>query len=238
MTFCHVLSSNISIELIKKCSYLHKPFLQPTEFQQMDHEKDFKTAFKGISIFISFYTFSIFVLAHMIKPGVGFNFNLNEEFLVTKSLFEGDVTSRLVLIVVLSFFTLTVLVLVTSEVCACTMIHPATTIVQPASCSTNFITNPIPFVSLHICITVGFFREIILRVLFDIALPPWLVICLLLLAILATNSKAQKHVALRIRQKVAMMTVGRNNAVHPIISVALVPLSEQLRDQVDGVNPC
>ena len=204
----------------------------------MDHEKDFKTAFKGISIFISFYTFSIFVLAHMIKPGVGFNVNLNEEFLVTKSLFEGDVRSRLLLLVVLSLFSLTALVLVASEICACTMIHPATTIVQPTSCSTNFITNPIPFVSLHICITVGFFREIILRVLFDIALPPWLVICSLLLAILATNSKAQKHVALRIRQKVAMMTVGRTNAVHPIISVALVPLSEQLRDQVDGVNPC
>ena len=200
----------------------------------MDHEKDFKTAFKGISIFISFYTFLIFVLAHMIKPGVGFNFNLNEEFLVTKSLFEGDVTSRLLLIVVLSLFTLTVLVLVTSEICACTMIHPATTIVQPTSCSTNFITNPIPFVSLHICITVGFFREIILRVLFDIAVPPWLVICSLLLAILATNSKAQKHVALRIRQKLSMMTVGGNNAVHPIISVALV----QLGDQVDGVTPC
>ena len=234
MTICHVLSSNISIELIKKCSYLHKPFLQPTEFQQMDHEKDFKTAFKGISIFISFYTFSIFVLAHMIKPGVGFNFNLNEEFLVTKSLFEGDVTSRLVLIVVLSFFTLTVLVLVASEICACTMIHPATTIVQPTSCSTNFITNPIPFVSLHICIIVGFFRHMVLGFLFDIAVPPWLVICSLLLAILATNRKAQKHVALRIRQKLSMMTVGGNNAVHPIISVALV----QLGDQVDVVTPC
>ena len=115
---------------------------------------------------------------------------------------------------------------------------PATTIVQPTSCSTNFITNPIPFVSLHICIIVGFFRHMVLGFLFDIAVPPWLVICTLLLAILATNRKAQKHVALRIRQKVAMMTVGRNNAVHPIISVALVPLSEQLRDQVDGVNPC
>ena len=200
----------------------------------MDHEKDFDTAFKGISIFITFFTFSIFVLAHMIEPGVGFNFSFNEEF----KGWEGNVRLWLLRTVFFSFFTLTVLVLVTSEICACTMIHPATTIVQPTSCSTNFITNPIPFVSLHICITVGFFREIILRVLFDIALPPWLVICSLLLAILATNSKAQKHVALRIRQKVAMMTVGRNNAVHPIISVTLVPLSEQLRDQVDGVNPC
>ena len=233
MTFCHILSSNISFELIKKCLYLHKPFLQPTEFQQMDHEKDFKAAFKGISIFISFYTFSIFVLAHMIKPGVGFNFNFNEEFLVTKSLFEGDVRSRLLLIVVLSFFTLTALVLVTSEICAYTMIPPATTIVQPTSCSTNFITNPIPFVSLHICIIVGFFRHMVLGFLFDIAVPPWLVICTLLLAILATNRKAQKHVALRIRQKLSMMSVGRNNAVHPIISVALV----QLGDQVDGVTP-
>ena len=232
MTFCHILSSNISFELIKKCLYLHKPFLQPTEFQQMDHEKDFKTAFKGISIFISFYTFSIFVLAHMIKPGVGFNFNFNEEFLVTKSLFEGDVTSRLLLIVVLSFFTLTALVLVTSEICACTMIPVATTIVQPTSCSTNFITNPIPFVSLHICMIVGFFRHMVLGFLFDIAVPPWFVICSLLLAILATNRKAQKHVALRIRQKLSMMTVGTNNAVHPIISVALV----QLGDQVDGVG--
>ena len=194
----------------------------------MDHEKDFDTAFKGISIFITFFTFSIFVLAHMIEPGVGFNFNFNEEF----GGWEGNVRLWLLRTVFFSFFTLTVLVLVTSEICAYTMIPPATTIVQPTSCSTNFITNPIPFVSLHICIIVGFFRHMVLGFLFDIAVPPWFVICSLLLAILATNRKAQKHVALRIRQKLSMMTVGRNNAVHPIISVALV----QLGDQVDGVT--
>ena len=195
----------------------------------MDHEKDFETAFKGISIFITFFTFSIFVLAHMIEPGVGFNFNFNEEFVG----WEGNVMIWLFRNVFFSFFTLAVLVLVTSEICACTMIHPATTIVPPTSCSTNFITNPIPFVSLHICMIVGFFRHMVLQFLFDIAVPPWFVICSLLLAILATNRKAQKHVALRIRQKLSMMTVGRNNAVHPIISVALV----QLGDQVDGVTP-
>ena len=196
----------------------------------MDHEKDFETAFKGISIFITFFTFSIFVLAHMIEPGVGLNFNFNEEF----GGWEGNVRLRLLRTVLFSFGPLTVLVLVTSEICACTMIHPATTNVQPTSCSTNFITNLIPFVSLHICIIVGFFRHIVLGFLFDIAVPTWLVICLFLLAILATNRKAQKHVALRIRQKLSMMTVGGNNAVHPIISVALV----QLGDQVNGVTPC
>ena len=195
----------------------------------MDHEKDFETAFKGISIFITCFTFSISVMAHMIEPGVGLNFNFNEEF----GGWEGNVRLRLLRTVFYSFFTLTVLVLVTSEICACSMIHPATTIVQPTSCSTNFITNPIPFVSLHICIIVGFFRHMVLGYLFDIAVPPWLVICSLLLAILATNRKAQKHVALRIRQKLSMMTVGGNNAVHPIISVALV----QLGDQVDVVTP-
>ena len=194
----------------------------------MDHEKDFDTAFKGISIFITFFTFSIFVLAHMIEPGVGFNFSFNEEF----KGWEGNVRLWLLRTVFFSCFTLTALVLVTSEICAYTMIPPATTIVQPTSCSTNFITNPIPFVSLHICMIVGFFRHMVLEFLFDIAVPPWLVICTLLLAILATNRKAQKHVALRIRQKLSMMTVGRNNAVHPIISVALV----QLGDQVDGVT--
>ena len=196
----------------------------------MDHEKDFETAFKGISIFITFFTFSISVLAHMIEPGVGLNFNFNEEF----GGWEGNVRLRLLRTVLFSFGPLTVLVLVTSEICACTMIPQATTIVQPTSCSTNFNTNPIPFVSLHICLIVGFFRHMVLGFLFDIAVPPWLVICLLLLAILATNRKAQKHVALRIRQKLSMMTVGGNNAVHPIISVALV----QLGDQVDGVTPC
>ena len=195
----------------------------------MDHEKDFDTAFKGISIFITFFTFSIFVLAHMIEPGVGFNFSFNEEF----KGWEGNVRLWLLRTVFFSFFTLTALVLVTSEICAYTMIPPATTIVQPTSCSTNFITNPIPFVSLHICMIVGFFRHMVLEFLFDIAVAPWFVICSLLLAILATNRKAQKHVALRIRQKLSMMTVGRNNAVHPIISVALV----QLGDQVDGVTP-
>ena len=198
----------------------------------MDHEKEFETAFKGISIFITCFTFSISVMAHMIEPGVGLNFNFNEEF----GGWEGNVRLRLLRTVLFSFGPLTVLVLVTSEICACSMIHPATTNVQvqPTSCSTNFIANPIPFVSLHICIIVGFFRHMVLGFLFDIAVPPWLVICSLLLAILATNRKAQKHVALRIRQKLSMMTVGGNNAVHPIISVALV----QLGDQVDGVTPC
>ena len=200
----------------------------------MDHEKDFETAFKGISIFITFFTFSIFGLAHMIESGAGFNFSFMGRSGDGIGGWEGNVRLRLLRTVFYSFFTLTVLVLVTSEICACTMIHPATTNVQPTSCSTNFVTNPIPFVSLHICIIVGFFRHMVLGFLFDIAVPTWLVICLLLLAILATNRKAQKHVALRIRQKLSMMTVGGNNAVHPIISVALV----QLGDQVDGVTPC
>ena len=196
----------------------------------MDHEKDFETAFKGISIFVTFFTFSIYVLAQIIKPGAGFNFSFNEEC----GEWVVNVRPRLLQTAFLSFLALTALVLVTSEICACSMIHPATTIVQPTSCSTNFITNPIPFVSLHICIIVGFFRHMVLGFLFDIAVPPWLVVCSLLLAILATNRKAQKHVAFRIRQKLSMMTVGGNNVVHPIISVALV----QLGDQVDGVIPC
>ena len=184
---------------------------------------------------ISFYTLLIFVLLHMINCS-GFNFEFNGELLLTASLLEQNGTARLLLIVFSLCLTFTVLVVVTSEICACTVRRPAATIAQPTSCSPTFIFNPIPFLSLHICVAMVFLKQIIIRFLFDVTVPPWLVICGLLSAIFATNGKAKRHVALRIQQKVATMTVERNNnVVHPRISVALVPLREQSRDQDGGV---
>ena len=184
---------------------------------------------------ISFYTLLIFVLLRMINCS-GFNFDFNGELLLTASLLEQNGTARLLLIVFSLGLTVTVLIVVTSEICACTVRRPAATIAQPTSCSPTFISNPIPFLSLHICVAMVFLKQIIIRFLFDVTVPPWLVICGLLSAIFATNGKAKRHVVLRIQQKVATMTVGRNNnVVHPIISVALVPLRKQSSDQDGGV---
>ena len=206
--------------------------------------------FTAVSVLVSVYTAFIFILAHMIKSNEGWSIfepqENSSEFPVaagtylTDCLLEENGTPRFLLAVFLFFLAVTALVMVTSEICACTIRAPTTTIVQQC-CSPGFVSNPIPFLRLHICVLLMVFKQILLRFLYNVTVPAWLVSSGLLLLILATNDKTQKHVGLRLRQKLATMIVGRNflwrnTAVHPIISIALVSTIEQSRDHVGGVQ--
>ena len=200
--------------------------LQPTDFQQLDHEKRFVLVFKGVSLLITFYAGLLLVLAHMINPGL----HHIREYLLTDRLLQENSVARLLLAIFLFFLLVTALVMISSETYARTM-RPQVARIEQESASPGFITNPIPFLSLDICVVLVFVKQIILRFLFKITVPPWLLLCGLLFAILATNSKAKKHLALRQRQRVDALTIGRGNVVHPsVISVALVPLSEHTID--------
>ena len=166
------------------------------------------------------YTVVIILLARTVD---GDGLHQERGPLLTDKLLQESSTAKLLLMMFIFFLLITALVMVTSEICAHTMRPPVTTIAQQ-SCSPNFIVNPIPFFSLDICVVLVFVKLIFVRFLFETTVPPWLLFCGLLIAILATNAKARKHLALRLRQKVAIMTVGRHNTVHPIISVALVEM--------------
>ena len=51
---------------------------------------------------------------------------------------------------------------------------------------------------------------------------------------LVSNKKARKHVfLLRLRQRIDVFSIGGNNTVHPVVSIALV----RVRDQMDESAP-
>ena len=136
--------------------------------------------FTAVSVLVSVYTAFIFILAHMIKSNEGWSIfepqENSSEFPVaagtylTDCLLEENGTPRFLLAVFLFFLAVTALVMVTSEICASTIRAPTTTIVQQ-SCSPGFVSNPIPFLSLHICVLLIVFKQILLRFFFNVTVP-------------------------------------------------------------------
>ena len=107
---------------------------------------------------------------------------------------------------------------------SCVM-RPALTITQPV-CSDGFTVNNIPFFSLNFSIVLGIVVQLVTAVFFEFLVPFWLHTSVIVATILATNKGARKHVALRLRQKIATFTIGGNNTVHPNVEIALVPLGD------------
>ena len=114
-------------------------------------------------------------------------------------------------------FTFTAIAMIAAEVCARIM-RPAnaSTAGNPLSvCSPSFIVNNIPFVSLNSSIALGFGLQVTLQFL-KLNKPHWYQLqipSLLLIAILATNKLARKHVALRLRQHFDVVTISGQNVV-------------------------
>ena len=123
---------------------------------------------------------------------------------------------------------ITALTMVTSEICVRVM-RPASTITEPV-CSTGFIVNTIPFLTLNFSIVLGIVVHAVTGFFFDFDFDIWLHICALLTAILLTNKMARNHVASRLRQQINTITIGGNNTVHPVVSIALVPLRGKTED--------
>ena len=87
---------------------------------------------------------------------------------------------------------------------------------------TPIIKNNIPFSILNLAIGLGMVVSIVLNVLVSFWGVNGLQMSSVLLAMLLPNKKARKHVALRLRQLIDRFTVGGNNSVSPIVSIALV----------------
>ena len=66
--------------------------------------------------------------------------------------------------------------------------------------------------------------QLVSGVLFEFVQPFWLHMSVVVATILATNKGARKHVSSRLRQHIDSFTIGGNNAVHPVVEIALVPL--------------
>ena len=135
--------------------------------------------------------------------------------------------AKLTSMFILFFSGVTAVAMVISEICALVM-RPASTIIHPV-CSAGFIVNNIPFFSLNFSIVLGIVVQLVTAVFFEFLVPFWLHTSVIVATILATNKGARKHVALRLRQQIATFTIGGNNTVHQVVSVA-----SRLRQQIDS----
>ena len=201
--------------------FLSYTFLQPTEFNQIEHERRFKFVLKGIFILITVYVVLILLLAQVTEPGA----LIGKVHFLARLFDPEDTMVRSTRIVILFCNGVTVFVMITSELCACIM-RPASTITLPV-CSAGFIVNTIPFFSLNISIVLALVVHVVTGVFFKfLGRPFWLYFSAILMAILVTNQGARKHVATRVRQQIDTLTIGGNNTVHPIVEIALVPLPD------------
>ena len=205
--------------------FLSPTFFQPTEFNQLEHEKRFKLVFKGLLILITVNVVLLALLAQMTEPGSLFG---RVNFLSGAFFEQEDSMSKSTRMFLVVSNSITALAMVTSEICARVM-RPASTITQPV-CSAGFIVNTIPFFTLNFSIVLGIVVHAVTGVFFDFDFDFWLHISVLLTAILVTNKMARKHLASRLRQQIDTITIGGNNTVHPVVSIALVPLRGQTED--------
>ena len=221
------------MELFESLMLTHFHF-QPAEFSQIEHERRFKSIFKGLTIVITVNAVSYCILAHFIEP---------EGFLRQVPLLDGDTATEAVsLIIPRIMVCVTAIVMVTSEVCAHIMriLYPASTSVIPLVhvCSVGFVVNNIPFLTLNFSIGLGMLVNIILNMIDYTNGGTGIQFCAILACLLASNKKARKHVLLRMRQQFDTMSIGHwtcgnvafphcdiggNNTVDPVVSIALVP---------------
>ena len=167
---------------------------------------------------ITVYVFAIFELANIIEPGAVFKSACMPLFMQAY-LLNGDpcLAGYVIPRSFLFTFGITAIAIAIAEVCARIM-RPAyaSTTGNPLSvCSPSFIVNNIPFVSLNSSIALGLGLQVTLQFL-KLDKPPWYQLqipSLLLIAILATNKLARKHVVLRLRQYFDVVTIGGHNVV-------------------------
>ena len=215
-------------ECLPDLIFLSSTFFQPIEFIQIQHEKRFKLVLKIILILITVYVGLFFVLAQIIEPGALFR----RVYFLTGGVFDS--VTKLFAKLILFSGGITALVMVTSEICAWVM-RPASTISHPV-CSPGFIVNHIPFFTLNISIVFGMVGRLVAGVFFEFFAAFWFPAAVVT-SIFVTNQGARAHVASRLRQKIDTFTIGGNNTVHPVVSIALVPLRSLTGDAATLATP-
>ena len=79
----------------------------------------------------------------------------------------------------------------------------------------------IPYSTLHLTIAFGIVVHIVLNIFFNFEGANGFFMSTVLLGFLLCNKKARKHVRLRFRQLIDRFTIGGNNSVGPIATIAL-----------------
>ena len=116
------------------------------------------------------------------------------------------------------------------------LMRPATTAIHPMPGSTDHfvvVQNNVPFSSLNLSIVLGIIVIIVRDVVFNAFGADGIPISAVLTTLLVSNKKARKHVLLQMRQKLDGIVIGGNNTVHPVVSISLA----QVRDQMDDSAP-
>ena len=188
---------------------------QPTEFNQLEHEKRFKLVFKGLMIVITLCVGLFFVLLHFLEPGSLSKWGAMQTSGVVAAGDDSGVETMFPLLTVGVFLGLTAFVMAVSDIFARVMMQPAPAAIHPVACSVGFFTNNIPFLTLNFSIVIGIFVNIVMIHLFNAFGAYGVQISAILTVFLVTNKKARNHVKLRLQQKFDSFTVGGTNSVHP-----------------------
>lgn len=203
------------------------------EFYQLDHEKQFKFNLKGLFVVNTLFVASFFSLGKFVEPGFG---SLRVSFLSEGQNVKGPVGEvPLGLLFHRVTIGVTILIMAGSELSAHLM-RPSSTAIHPMQGPTDdfvVVQNNVPFSSLNLAIVLGIIVIIIRDVVFNAFGASGIPISAVLTTLLVSNKKARKHVLLRLRQKIDVFSIGGNNTVHPVVSIALV----RVRDQMDESAP-
>ena len=206
-------------------------------FYQLDHEKQFKFNLKGLFVVNTVLVASFFVLGGFLEPGFG---SERVSYLSEVKVVEGPKGEvPLGLLFHRVTICVTILIMVGSELSA-RLMRPATTAIHPMPGPTdNFVVvqNNVPFSSLNLSIVLGVIVIIVRDVVFNAFGASGLPISAVLTTLLVSNKKARKHVLLRLRQKLDGIAIGGNNTVHPVVSISLAQVRNQMDDSAPRHNP-
>ena len=170
-------------------------------------------------IFIVVYVSACFgLVAHFAEIGAVFKVSglkLNGDAAISEE--EAGMTN-LALVPFRASMGVTALAMLISFLCAvyvrCGFVTP--THIHPS----DLVQINIPFSTLNFAIALGIVVTIVLNALWVGVGGSFMTA--VLTSIFLSNKKAKKHVALRLRQLIDRFTVGRNNSVGPLVSIALV----------------
>ena len=79
--------------------------------------------------------------------------------------------------------------------------------------------------------------QAVARVFFLDFVPPFWFHAVVVTTIFVTNQGARAHVAQRIRQQIDTLTIGGNNAVHPVVTIAVAPMRSLVGDAATLAPP-
>ena len=204
--------------------------IQPTEFNQLDHERKFKRVLGGIFTATLIYILSALALTHLLGAGTNIHVHSNAHPCVPgKAPFLAllmdveEPKSHVIIYFHATSATLTVLFMIGSDIFVRFSRRSQPT---PANASTTII-NTIPFSTLNISIALTIVANVITS-MFGVTMINGMQSSMILAALLVTNRAARKHVRIRLRQNIDSLTIGRlsTNRVEPVVSIALVPIRD------------